>query len=199
VQLTAEQTDALQEIVNIGVGQAAGMLSEMIEFHIHLQIPEIELLSLAELQQRLKKTLGEDPLAAVHLDFAGSFSGSAQLVFPTDSAANLVSVLTGEDRMSPDLNDLKISTLSEVGNIVVNGVMGSISNVLDRPLDYAVPSYIEDDIEHLLPIDHTQSDAAVLLAQARFRFEELHVQGDIVLFFDVGSFKMLLDAISAVD
>ncbi len=199
MQLTAEQTDALQEIVNIGVGQAAGMLSEMISFRIHLQIPEIELLSLSELQERLKNTLGEDQLSAVHLDFAGSFSGSAQLVFPTDSAANLVSVLTGEDRMSPDLNDLKISTLSEVGNIVVNGVMGSISNILDRPLDYAVPSYIEDDIEHLLPIDRTQSDAAVLLAQARFRFEGLQVQGDIVLFFDVGSFKMLLDAIADVN
>jgi chemotaxis protein CheY-P-specific phosphatase CheC len=33
-KLTEEQSDALRELINIGVGNAAGMLSEMIEFRI---------------------------------------------------------------------------------------------------------------------------------------------------------------------
>ncbi|HBB31412.1 MAG TPA: chemotaxis protein CheC [Cyanobacteria bacterium UBA8803] len=197
MQLTTDQSDALQELINIGVGQAAGMLNEMIEFRIHLQIPEIELLSPLELQNQLKYRLGVDPLAAVQLGFSGSFAGSAQLIFPTDSAATLVSVLTGETMESPDLNSLKISTLSEVGNIVINGVMGSISNVLNQPLDYEVPTYAEEEIESLLPVEKSQDDATVLLARTRFNIEELQVQGDIVLFFDVGSFKVLLEAISS--
>jgi chemotaxis protein CheC len=38
----------------------------------------------------------------------------------------------------------------------------------------------------------------VLLAPAHFSIEELQIHGDILLFFDAGSFKVLLEAISAV-
>jgi chemotaxis protein CheC len=147
VELTADEIDALKELINIGVGSAAGMLNEMIQFPILLQIPDINLLSAKELLSQLKKHFGTERLASVQLGFSGSFSGSAHLLFPTDSAVKLVSVLTGEEKGSPELESLKISTISEVGNMVINGVMGSIGNILDQPLDYAVPYYAEEEIE----------------------------------------------------
>ncbi|NET32000.1 MAG: chemotaxis protein CheC [Cyanothece sp. SIO1E1] len=198
MNLTADQLDALRELVNVGVGQAAGMLNEMIEFHIRLQVPVLKLLTLLELQQELGGRLGLDQLAAVQLDFGGSFAGTAQLVFPTDSAATLVAVLTGEEPGSPDLDSLKIGTLTEVGNIVINGVMGSISNMLMQPLHYEVPAYTEENIEHLFPLEKADAKTTVLLAQARFDVEELQVQGDIILFFGGGSFNALLAAIEHV-
>ena len=198
MELTADELDALKELINIGVGNAAGMLNEMIQFPIQLEIPDIELLSSIELQRELKERFGIELLSVVQLAFSGSFSGSAQLLFPTESAVNLVSVLTGEDKASLDLDSLKISTLSEVGNMVINGVMGSISNVLDQPLDYAVPYYVEEEIEELLLKEQCLEYGTVLLAPAHFSIEELQIHGDIMLFFDVGSFKLLLKAIAAV-
>ncbi len=198
MELTADELDALKELINIGVGNAAGMLNEMIQFPIQLEIPDIELLSSIELQRELKERFGIELLSVVQLAFSGSFSGSAQLLFPTESAVNLVSVLTGEDKASLDLDSLKISTLSEVGNMVINGVMGSISNILDQPLDYAVPYYAEEEIEELLLKEQCLEYGTVLLAPAHFSIEELQIQGDIMLFFDVGSFKLLLKAIAAV-
>ena len=197
-KLTEEQSDALKELINIGVGNAAGMLSEMIEYRIQLQIPQVEVVSPLDLQNELKQRLGRDPLSSVKLGFSGSFAGGAQLVFPTESAATLVAVLTGEEVGNPELDALKVSTLSEVGNIVINGVMGSIGNVLNRPLDYAVPSYAEEEVEHLLPSSKSEEEGAVLLAPARFTIEELHVQGDVIIFFEVGSFEVLLEAIAAI-
>ncbi len=199
MNLTTDQLDALKELINIGVGQAAGMLNEMIEFHIRLQIPVVKLLSPDLLQKELGERIGSEQLSTVKLDFGGSFVGTAELVFPTESAATLVAVLTGEEPGSPDLDSLKIGTLSEVGNILLNGVMGSISNILDQPLKYAVPSYTEDSLENLLPFKNNHDQATVLLAEARFDIEELQLQGDIVLFFDVGSFEVLLEAIELVE
>ncbi|NJK66981.1 MAG: chemotaxis protein CheC [Microcoleus sp. CSU_2_2] len=198
MELTADEIDALKELINIGVGNAAGMLNEMLQFPIQLQIPEVDLLSPLELQSELKKRFGIELLSVVQLGFNGSFSGSAQLMFPTESAVNLVSVLTGEDKASPDLDSLKISTLTEVGNMLINGVMGSIGNVLDQPLDYEVPYYSEQEIEELLSKEQSLEYGTVLLAPAHFSIEELQIQGDILLFFDVGSFNVLLEAISAV-
>ncbi|NES25193.1 MAG: chemotaxis protein CheC [Symploca sp. SIO3E6] len=198
MNLTTDQLDAVKELINIGVGQAAGMLNEMIEFHIRLQIPVVKFLSPKLLQKELGERIGCEQLSTVKLDFGGSFVGTAELVFPTESAATLVAVLTGEEPGSPDLDSLKIGTLSEVGNILLNGVMGSISNMLDQPLKYAVPSYTEDTIDNLLPFKNNHDQATVLLAEARFDIEELQLQGDIVLFFDVGSFEVLLEAIELV-
>ena len=198
MKLTTDQLDALKELVNIGVGQAAGMLNEMIEFRIQLHIPVIKFLSPQLLQQELVERLGAEQISAVQLDFSGSFQGTAELFFPTESAATLVAILTGEEVGSADLDSLKIGTLTEVGNIVINGVMGSISNVLEQPLRYALPSYTEDKIDHLVLLKKLDEDTTILLAQARFEIEELQIQGDIVLFFNVGSFQALLSAIEAV-
>ncbi len=197
MKLTADQLDALTELINIGVGQAAGMLNEMIEFRIQLQVPWLKLLSSLELQQELGGRLGKERLSSVQLEFSGSFGGNVQLVFPTESAATLVEVLTGEESESPALDELKIGTLTEVGNIVINGVMGSISNILTQSIHYDVPYYIEEDIEHLLPLQGQKFDdnGEFLLAQTRFDIEELQVQGDIILFFHMGSFNALLAAI----
>ena len=193
VSLTDEQLEILTELINVGIGETAKMLNEMIEFRIRLQVPLLEILSGIELQEVLSQRLGLDPLSSVQLDFSGSFAGTAQLVFPTESAASLVSVLTGEEVESPDLDTLKIGTLTEVGNIVINGVMGSMSNMLDQPMNYAVPTYAEEDIEQLVPMRETNN--SVLLAQARFDVEELQLKGDIILFFKVGSFQDLLTVI----
>jgi chemotaxis protein CheC len=195
--LTAEQVDALQEFINIGVGRSASMLTEMVDSRISLQIPVVRVYQAKELRQELVKQFDHQKnFSAVKLDFSGSLSGSAELVFPSESAAILVSVLTGEDLNSPDLDAVKIGTLSEIGNIVINGVMGSISNLLRHQMDYKIPSYLENTIENLLLSDYPVTNETVfLLAQARFTIEQMEITGDIILIFEMRSFDALLEAI----
>lgn len=195
MQLTADQIDALQELVNIGVGKAASVLNEMVEASITLQIPYIEVLSPENLKEQLETRFNEDYFAAVQLGFTGAFCGTAGLVFPTESASQLVAILTGEEPGTPELDAVRIGTLSEIGNIVINGVMGSIGNVLRQHLDYAIPVYLEGAIENLLKSGE-KSKIAILLAQARFKIEQLHIVGDILLIFEVKSFDALLEAIN---
>lgn len=194
--ITEEQLDALQEFINIGVGRAAGMLNEMVESPILLSVPVVQVFDGDTLRQELVTRFNTHRFSAVRLSFSGSFSGSAELVFPTESASTLVSLLTGEDRDSPDLDAVKIGTLTEVGNIVINGVMGSISNLLKRRMDYALPTYYEDTIEQLLLSNYSfEIDTVFLLAQARFEIEQLELIGEIILIFEMTSFGGLLSCI----
>jgi chemotaxis protein CheC len=194
-QLTEERLDALQELINIGVGRAASILNEMVDSRIILQVPFVKVLSLAQLQQELAKLFNHGQFSSVRLSFTGFFSGTAELIFPTESASTLVSVLTGEELDSPDLDAVKIGTLSEIGNIVINGVMGSISNVLKRHMNYGLPMYVEDSIDKLLLLNDYSDRTVFLVAQARFEIEQLELIGDIVLIFETSSFGVLLDAI----
>ena len=196
MKLNVRQLDALQELVNIGIGQAAGVLNDMIDSPIRLQIPYLQILTPIDVEEELEQHLNGEQIAAVQLKFTGSFGGIAQLVFPTNSAATLVTMLTGEEIGTHDLDSVKIGTLSEVGNIVINGVMGAISNVLQQRLNYSIPTYSEGTIANLLTSAGLASDTVVLLAQTSFMIERLHIEGDIILIFNVNSFDTLLTAIN---
>ncbi|BAY14514.1 CheC, inhibitor of MCP methylation [Anabaenopsis circularis NIES-21] len=196
MNVTVDQLDALQELINIGVGRAASLLNEMVDSHIRLEIPFVKVLTATQAYQELANRFHDASLSSVKLNFTGSFYGTAGLIFPTESASTLVAVLTGEEAGSADLDAVKIGTLSEIGNIVINGVMGSISNVLKQHMNYTIPVYLEDKIDNLLLSDNANNTTKILLAQARFAIEQLELIGDIILIFEVGTFDALIKAIN---
>ncbi len=194
--ITEEQLDALQEFINIGVGRAAGMLNEMVEAPILLDVPVLKVCDGDALKQEMVTRFDHHSLSVVRLSFSGGFSGSAELVFPTESASMLVSLLTGEDRNSPDLDAVKVGTLTEVGNIVINGVMGSMSNLLKQQMNYMLPTYFEDSIDRLLTANYLfEVNTIFLLAQTRFEIRQLEIMGEIILIFEIPSFSELIDCI----
>jgi chemotaxis protein CheC len=74
--------------------------------------------------------------------------------------------------------------------------MGAISNVLQQRLNYSIPTYSEGTIASLLISGGLATDTVVLLAQTSFMIERLHIEGDIILIFNVNSFDTLLTAIN---
>lgn len=195
--LTAAQMDTLKELFNIGIGRAAGILNEMTNLHIRLQVPFIKVLSHKEVKKEVEE-LGSFRVAAVRLSFKGPFSGTVALVFPPDSASKLVAVLTGEEPGTPDLDSVRAGTLSEVGNIVINGIMGSIVNVLNEQIEYSIPTYVEDTIDNLVALNGAAINSIVILARTRFTIEQIQVEGDIILLFEVGTFNALIAAIDKI-
>jgi len=189
IQLNPEQEDVLSELVNIGIGRASATLNEMIGHHIQLQVPSVKLIHKEDLHRYIAYEK-EALLSSVQMGFQGDFAGNAVLVFPQEAASILVSSLTDEPQDSPDMDELKAGTLTEIGNILINGVMGSIANFLNVGLQYSVPDYLECQACHLGDLGGKES--SILLAEASFTIDELKVQGDILLIFHVSSFKNLL-------
>jgi chemotaxis protein CheC len=195
MEVTPYQVDALKELINIGVGRAAGILNRMLRYHIILQVPDIKILTPLELNVQTAN-LEDDQLAAVEMAFSGPFSGTAALMFSSHSAAKLVSILVDEHSASSrDFDLLRIGTLQEVGNIVLNGVMGSIANILNQPIDYAPPTFEEGRFESLILAQAADPKATVLLAQTHFSIQQVLIEGDVVIIFEVGAFDALLSHI----
>ena len=96
INLTATQTDAVQELLNIGIGRAASMLADMIQGRIRLRVPFVKLFTAKEIEAGLDG-FDQKIKAIVELGFRGPFSGTAALLFPTESASKLVAALTGEE------------------------------------------------------------------------------------------------------
>ncbi len=110
---TADQMDALSEMVNIGMGQEAGMLNDMVGSHVSQRAPAIDLLSPAALERKKNEMQGA-VLSAVRLGFKEPLAGSAWLVLPSASAGKLVALLTEEGTPSSDLDEIRVGPLTEV-------------------------------------------------------------------------------------
>jgi chemotaxis protein CheC len=185
--------DALQEIVNIGIGRAAACLNTMLSYPIELQVPAISVLQLNSPNQ-FPEDLGGDLLACVQLDFHGALNGTAALVFPPQSAVKLVSALLGEDDNDSGMTPVMAETLNEVGNIIINAVIGTIGNLISSPFDYSLPNYREGGLIELLQPAGIDG-AFILLMRTHFRVSDLQVAGNIFLVFELSSFETLLSLI----
>jgi len=197
MELDADAVDAIRELINIGVGRAAGMLNEITECPIILQVPLISI-------ERLEQISGghdenTPPLSTVSLHFHGPISGIAALMFPQKSAALLVTLMTRENDDAGDLDIMRIETLKEVGNIIINAVMGSIANVLEQHLKYSLPSYQEIRIFALALSLKQSADNRVILANAHFHLEGTTIDGNILLILEIGSMDALLEAIAGMN
>lgn len=191
---TPYQIDALKELANMGVGQAAGLLQDMLGYEIKLQVPNLRILRHLGTEESSEEILLKQ-LSMVEVNFNGDISGTAMLAFPPEGASKLIKVLTGEEPPESHLNSLVADTLTELGNIVLNSVMGLISNMFEQSWRYSVPAYKLNTVNNILKDFENIDRVTILLIQTNFIVDELEVNGDIYIVFGLGSLDKLLSLI----
>ena len=185
---TEARMDTLKATINSGVEQAAAVLSDMLGDTIELQAPQVKLYNDATsyLQEHdLRK------ISAVVQQFSGMLSGSAILTFPPHSALHLVGRLLGADCDSEEVGAECESALTEVGNILLNGVMGAFGNLGATELEFEVPTYRETSIHDLL-LNEGCSEGALLLTKVQFSVLNSDIVGDVKIFFGVNGINDLM-------
>jgi chemotaxis protein CheC len=191
--ITALQLDAFKEIVNIGVGRAAASLNDMLDSPIVLEVPEVRMITYEDFKQVAGAP--SENFSCVQLGFKGSFSGMAALVFPPASAVKLVAAMTAEEPENPGLDGVMAGTLNEVGNIVINCVIGTIGNILEKTFDFSLPNYLHGALREILQVGSHSGLHPILLVKTHFIVQEKHIDGNIFIIFEASSFDALLTAI----
>lgn len=196
--LSDYQLDIFRELINIGMGKAAGLINQMVDSHVSLELPEVVILGGKDELARRMDISADSVLSTVRMGFKGELEGWSGLIFPRASASWLVSRLIGDlDDASMDFDSLRIGAIQEVGNIVLNGVMGSIATMLEKSLDYFPPDYFETSVKGLFDIN-PDDNGVILVVKTRFLIEQGVAEGDIVVFFQVAAFDKLLAAMNAL-
>ncbi len=193
--LSEEQRDLIQEMFNIGAGHAAATLNDFVQQRVGLQVPEVHLCrngeeAIAWMEQALR----EHDLAIVQMGFSGDMEGSAALAFSRRSAQLLASMLgDGGAEEEAELDTIGESVLIEVGNVLMNGVMGTLANMLQVEVRYQVPQFFHQDMESVLG----EKDAAFLVARTRLTLARSEMEGLIIVMFALHSHDAFLKAVDA--
>ena len=191
VALSDLERDALTELLNIGVSRAAAALRKMVGEHVLLSVPSVEIIG----RQAAAALIGEresDDLIAVRQDFSGAFSGRAMLIFPQASSLELVRAVTGGDMSQDEVVDMEQEALAETGNVILNGCMGTMANMLRRPLDMSIPEVLRGDGTRLFEIKEEDFDSSlVLFLYINFSVRSKNIRGYISMMLDLPSFEAL--------
>lgn len=191
VALGELERDALTEIVNIGVSRAATSLRKMIGDRVTLSVPSIDVVS----QRRAARLISEreiTELVAIRQDFSGPFSGRALLIFPETNSLELVRAVTGGELSAAELLEIEHEALAETGNVILNGCLATMANMLKRSLSMTIPEVLRGSGAMLFEIDDaTPADGLVLFLYIDFAVRKRDIRGYIAMIMDLPALETL--------
>jgi chemotaxis protein CheC len=190
IVLSEMELDALTELVNLGVSNAASSLRELVREEILLSVPKVTLVT----REQAIANLGErEPkrLVAVHQDFEGDITGRAILIFPETRSMELVRAIVGSDLSLEDIMELEQEALAETGNIILNACLGTIANNLQRTLKISLPEVIQGEGSEFFDLTRSNAGDSVLFIYINFSVRLRDIQGYIAMLLDLPSLVTL--------
>jgi len=185
------QKDALCEIFNISVSQAAGALSEILQQKIHLTVPSVEI---CDTTTAIKYLDQKEDICGVSQRFRSDFDGHAVLIFPESRSLELVRLMVGIDVPLDQLTEMEKDALNEIGNIVLNSCLASLSDMFNQQFDCDIPQLLIGDSQTVLS---SYSDNSVLiLLQIKFIVGMEELEGHILFVVNTKSLDALTDSVN---
>jgi len=189
MKLSPLELDALSEVFNHGVGQAAFALSELAGEEVQLSAPKIEELSKRSITEHLSAQ-GADRICAVRQGFSGVINTDALLMFPVDQSLQLVQLMVGDEFPLAQLSEMEQESLAEIGNILLNSVVSSVADMLQIEFEGTLPQVELGQVGHLLDSEQGLEDL-ILSLQIDFSIDSRQIKGYLVFLLDVASSEML--------
>lgn len=176
--LTGDQRDALQEIANIGMGQAGASIAKVWGEFVQLSIPRIAHLDRQDISAMLPHYVGNDAVNAVRQAFHGQFRGEVIVVFTAGRGDQLAALMGYDEADSVEEQEL----LLDVANILVGACLGGIAETLEADIGFSAPSVMGLGVppSQLIHPDELVEGRALFL-EVRFTLEKKSFASHLVV------------------
>lgn len=187
-QLSELEEDLLNEIFNLGVGNAASALSQMVKQEIKLSIPEISFLNADE----LSTLLGIDKLlSSVSQKISGPFNAQSVILFPDSDSLEIVRKLLGDNITDESIAELQNEAMSEIGNVVLNACIGSISESFGSSFNIDLPEFERSTPPELMQKKQMNEESLILFIRIELTLSESKITGYLAFLMGVESLTLL--------
>lgn len=201
-ELTYLQVDALREIGNIGAGNAATALSQLLDRKINMVIPSVKIVNFDEMMDLIGGP--DEMVVAILFRVFGDAPSNVFFVLSVEEAEMLVRTMTNNPNFSlteeKKRDQLSISVLEEVGNIVTGSYVSALSDFTNLHFQPSIPHLGIDMAGAILTyglIDISQaSDYAIVIDSKVSSQERKHtMEGNFFLLPHPDSLRAIFKAL----
>ncbi len=182
MKLSTIQSDAIQELGNIGAAHAATTLSQMLGSTIEMSVPAVTVVDLSHLADYM----GEESAAMVAFELQGDIAHGGYILFyiTRESAIRMTNTMLGLTETNRPLSEMDESALLEVGNIMVSAFLDATAELLGFVMLPSPPA-LTIDMAHAamqsLIAQMQEETNEVLLFSTELTCEEYKVDSDIIM------------------
>ncbi|HUE94868.1 chemotaxis protein CheC [Pseudomonas sp.] len=135
--LNEEQRDALQELMNVAMGQAADRLARLTETFVTLSVPLIHSVALTNASFLEQLMLAGQPAIITRQSFLGRLRGEVMVCFGENGAEQLADLMGYED---VEKNSTQDELMLDVTNILTGACINGLAQQVDIKVSYGSPS-----------------------------------------------------------
>ena len=188
--MSTARLDFLKELGNIGAGHATAALSRMLgNERFELVVPEAAMLSFGDAWDYIGGP--EQVVAGIYIQVMGDAHGHMAFILPVDSALRLVEILVGGE--TAELDEMGLSALEEVGNIMVASYLNALSDLTGMRLMPSVPAAAVDmagAVWQTILAGAAVSDTLTLI-KTEFMTDSVAIAGHILFLPDEKGFQII--------
>jgi chemotaxis protein CheC len=185
--LNEEQRDALQELMNISMGQAANALARLIEAKITLSIPKISSVT----PEQFVQMLDSDSMWYTRQSFLGTVKGE---VVSLQSRAGCEAIAELMEYDLPLSGTSREELLLELSNILAGACLSGFAEQLELTTKLSMPTVFELE---KLSADHYRW-AQTLLMEVEFKVEASQFDSKIIICLEQDSISILLNRLNSL-
>lgn len=195
--LTPIQLDALREIGNVGAGNSATALSQIINKRIDMNVPKVALVPIEAVPDLVG---GPDAIVVgVFLRIYGRAPGNVLFLMPQKSAFYLVDTLMGREHgTTKTLDFMDESALMEIGNILSGAYLNAFFSFTHISMLPSIPALAMDmagAILNIILVQLGQMGDKAMVIETEFLAEDDGISGHFFLVPDPGSLGILIEAV----
>lgn len=203
-EITEKYLDVLTEVGNIGAGNATSAVANMLGLKVDMSVPHVNLMEVEKIGSLLGKE--EDIIVGIMLGVESDIDGSMMFLMDLPSAHRLVGRmmmmdvenLTEEQLRSSEFNEMELSAIQEIGNIIAGSYLNALSQLTNLTLTPTVPYLAIDMAASILSVPAIEfgmvSDKALLI-KTDIGGIDMPINGFYILMPENDSYEKILAAL----
>jgi chemotaxis protein CheC len=198
--LSEQQRDALQEIANLAMGQAATRLASLLDTFIELSVPRVRVVRIEEAAQTLREMTGiDESVTAVRQGFRSDIAGEALVICRSSGVGNLGTLVNDPYIHLAYESVSQTELMFDVANVLTGACVSSIMNQLDRTPIFSAPGLLGREIalEDVFQADVLAWKTALLL-EVNFALENQTFRAHLVMLMAEDSIRRMHEALDAI-
>lgn len=194
--------DILKELFNMSVGRAASLLSEITNRRILLNVPDVVFVDLNKTgfntNEYIPKTK-DGTLMASSISFEKNMTGKANLIFPAEKMRTFINLCINNDEQvdtdETNFTDVDFDVIKEIGNIILNSIVGEVGNYLNIELNYSLPEVKIFNLKEFEKDIGNTEFKHILVLYITFIIDDAEIEGAILVDFSLKSLNTLISKI----